>query len=189
MKMMRHMAIAWLLVFLPGALSVVSAQETPAPDKSSSTLSQTHWSLGTNLVDYADFGTLNLEGSVAVARRITLHTGVKFNPWEFQTVNPDGGAQEILRDRRFTAAAGIRVWPWYIYSGWWFGTKLQYEMYNQANILGRWFRGLSHSPRGWNTEEGHAFGLGVSAGYTMMLHKNLNLDVGLGLWAGPTFYT
>ena len=66
-------------------------------------------SVATNVLDYADFGTLNVEGDVAVARQWTLTAGAKYNP-------------------------GVRFWPWHVFSGWWIGGKVQYQEYNRGGI-------------------------------------------------------
>ena len=59
-----------------------------------------------------------------------------------------------------TFSAGARWWPWYIYSGWWVKGLAQIE----------------------NREE--AYGLGLSVGYSLILSRWLNLDLGLGGWGG-----
>ena len=59
-----------------------------------------------------------------------------------------------------TFSAGARWWPWYIYSGWWVKGLAQVE----------------------NAEE--AYGMGLSAGYSLILSRWLNLDLGLGGWGG-----
>ncbi len=73
--------------------------------------------------------------------------------------------------------AGIRWWPWHIYSGWWLGARGQWMEYNRGGIFSR------------STEEGEAVGAGLSAGYTRMLHRNWNIEFGLGVWGGTTRYT
>ena len=40
-----------------------------------------------------------------------------------------------------------------------------------------------------DTEEGDGYGIGFSAGYSYMLHPNLNLEFGVGLWTGVKKYT
>ena len=76
-----------------------------------------------------------------------------------------------------TYSAGVRWWPWYIYSGWWFGLAGQYQEYNRGGIFSS------------TTEEGDAYGAALSAGYTVMLHEHLNLEIGAAGWAGRTVYT
>lgn len=131
------------------------------------------FSVSTDLVDYLNLGTLNAEASVAAGRHITANVSVRVNPWTFHKGIP--GHQ--LQNRHQTYAAGIRWWPWNVFSGWWVGCKAQYQEYNRGGILRQ------------RTEEGDAFGLGLSAGYSLMIHPNINLDFGLGGWTGQKVYT
>lgn len=131
------------------------------------------WSVGTNALGYANMGTLNLEASASVARHITVVTSAEVNPWTFHPGDPDRQKQ----NRSQSYAAGIRWWPWYVYSGWWASAKLRYSEYNRGGFLSR------------ETEEGDAYGLGIGAGYTLMLRDNLNLEVGAGFWGGRKIYT
>ncbi|MCQ2220270.1 MAG: DUF3575 domain-containing protein [Prevotella sp.] len=128
-------------------------------------------SVSTNIVGYADFLTINAEASYGVARHWSIDVGFMYNPWTFKS--EWGGA---CNERR-TVYAGTRYWPWNVYSGWWIGAKAQWEEYSRGGI---------RSPQ---TEEGDAYGVGASAGYSLMLHRNLNLDFGLGLWGGYKKYT
>lgn len=57
-------------------------------------------------------------------------------------------------------SAGARWWPWYIYSGW-------------------WLKGLAQVD-----SAGESYGAGVSLGYSLILTSWLNLDFGVGGWAG-----
>lgn len=130
------------------------------------------WSVATNIMDYVSLGTLNAEGSVATGRHITLNASARVNPWTF--FEGDNGRQ--MQNRHQTYAAGIRYWPWHIYSGWWFSAALQYQEYNRGGIISQ------------NTEEGDAYGISPGAGYSLMLHENLNLDFGLSFWTGQKTY-
>ena len=114
-------------------------------------------SVATNVLDYADFGTLNVEGDVAVARQWTLVAGAKYNPFLFKADTP-----EPLSARQQLYAAGVRFWPWHVFSGWWIGGKVH---------------------------EGDRYGAGLSAGFTYMLHPHLNVSVGAGVWGGFQRYT
>ena len=130
------------------------------------------WSVSTNIMDYVSLGTLNAEGSVATGRHITLNASARVNPWTF--FEGDNGRQ--MQNRHQTYAAGIRYWPWHIYSGWWFSAALQYQEYNRGGIISQ------------STEEGDAYGISPGAGYSLMLHENLNLDFGLSFWTGQKTY-
>lgn len=131
------------------------------------------WSVSTNAVEWLNFGTINVQGSVAVARHWTVNAEARYNPWTFN--KKDASTQ--LQNRHQTYAVGVKLWPWYIYSGWWFGGKLQYQEYNRGGILSA------------RTEEGDAFGVGLSAGYSLMIHEHINLDFGAGFWGGYKAYT
>ncbi len=131
-----------------------------------------NYSVETNVADYAGFGTMNLTASAAIARRWSIHAGIKYNPFLFKAETPDplSARQQLYR-------AGVRYWPWNVYSGWWLSGSLQYQEYNRGGIV---------SPE---TREGDRYGAGLSAGYSYMLHPHLNLDLGLGFWGGYDRYT
>lgn len=129
------------------------------------------FSVSTNAVDYANFGTFNAEASAAVARHFSVNAGVRYNPWSFRH------GEDQMQNKAITASAGFRWWPWNIYSGWWMGARAQWEQYNRGGIVSL------------ETEEGDAYGAALSAGYSLMLHRNVNLDFGFGLWGGYKTYT
>lgn len=131
-----------------------------------------HFSIGTNLADYAEFGTLNAEASAAIARRWTLHAGAKYNPFLFHDRHG-----EPVTARQQAYYAGARFWSWNVYSGWWFSARVQYQEYNRGGI------------RSVETQEGDRYGAGIAAGYSYMLHPHLNLEIGAGLWGGYDRYT
>ena len=151
------------------------------------------YSISTNLAGWADFGTANLEAGTAIDRHCSIHAGFRYNPWTFRPVPKealqallDGPVpeaiktferQDQLQNRKRAYYASLRWWPWHIYSGWWFGARGQWMEYNRGGII---------SP---STEEGEALGGGLSAGYTRMIHRNWNIEFGLGLWGGTTRYT
>ena len=54
--------------------------------------------------------------------------------------------------------------------------QLQYQEYNRGGV----FR--------LQTEEGDAYGVGVSFGYTLMVHKAFNIEFGVGVWTGGARY-
>ena len=131
------------------------------------------FSIGTNAVDLLTFGTLNAEGSVSVHRNVSVHVGTEFNPWTFNSGDP----QNQVQNRQISYWAGARWWPWHVYSGWWVGADGRYTMYNIGGITQR------------ETEEGDAMGAGLYAGYSIMLNSTWNIDLGLGFWGGYKKYT
>ena len=141
------------------------------------------YSFSTNAVEWLNLGTINAEAGMAVAQHLSLHAGFRYNPWTFRKGDPhdrfddpEGITERQFENRKQAYDVALRFWPWYIYSGWWFYGKAQYMEYNRG--------GLIHHP----AEEGDAYGIGLGAGYTHMLHKNWNIEFGLGVWGGQTRY-
>lgn len=119
-------------------------------------------SLSTNFIDYARTGTANLEAAYGFSRHWTLSAGMKYDA---------GGVS-----RQQLYSVGGRYWPWHIYSGWWLSGKMQYQEFNEA------------VNEAMETSEGDRYGAGISGGYSRMLGRHFNLDLGVGLWTGYTSY-
>lgn len=119
-------------------------------------------------------GGIGAEVNYAVAQHWSADMGVRVNPWTFNRANPEKQSQY----RHQTYSIGARYWPWYVYSGFWFGAKLQYQEYSRGGFGGR-----------LASEEGDAFGLGAELGYSWMLSHRFNLNFGVGGWGGITDYT
>ena len=132
------------------------------------------FSLSSNLLDWANLGTANVQAGLSFSRHMSLHAGVRYNNWNFGS--PDEGT--AFQNRARAASLGARYWPWNVYSSWWVGVRGQVEEYNRG--------GFFKKPL---TEEGVAAGLGLAFGYSRMLSSHWNLDVGLGAWAGRSWYT
>ena len=129
-------------------------------------------SVSTNLLDYACLGTLNADMSYAFSRHWSLIAGARYNPFTFRKDQP----QRQFQLRQQSYAAGVRLWPWHIWSGWWFASKLRYQEYNVGGIWGP------------ETSEGDRYGIGLYSGYTYMVSPHFNVEFGLGLWGGADFY-
>ena len=142
------------------------------------------WAVAVNAADAVELGTIGVEGSAAVGQHWSIHANAKVNPWTFgrrdtsadnnglfQSPNPDQ-----KQDRKQVYAAGVRWWPWNVYSGWWVGGKAQYQEYNRGGVFTK------------TAEEGDDFGAALSGGYSLMLKEHWNLDFGLGVWGGWTKY-
>lgn len=130
------------------------------------------FSVATNALDYANYGTMNVEGAVAAGRHWSLTAVAKYNP--FLHRKRDG---EALSARQQLYGAGVRYWPWHVYAGWWAGARMQYQEYNRGGIQSA------------QTDEGDRYGLGLSGGYSYMLTPHWNLDFGLGVWGGYDKFT
>ena len=127
-------------------------------------------SLSTDILGYAALGTMNMDASYALSRRWSLVAGVRYNPFVYS----EGDGQFQLRQQSYSV--GARLWPWHIWSGWWFSSKLRYQEYNMGGIISS------------ETEEGDRFGAGLYSGYTYMLSSHFNLEFGMGFWAGIDSY-
>ena len=127
------------------------------------------FSVATNLVDYANLGTLNVDVSYALSRNWSVTAGAKYNPFSYH-------AGELLNKQR-TFSLGARWWPWHIYSGFWLSSKAQYMEFRRGGFESR------------QTQEGDAYGLGIGGGYSYMLGKHINVEAGLGFWGGYRTYS
>ena len=150
---------------------LVTAAVTSSNDVMAQERRATPVSLSTDIVDWANFGTINLEAGAGLGRHLSVTAGAKYNPWSFKTQKL--GLQ--LYNKQTTAYAGLRYWPWYVFSGWWIGAQTQYTQYAETGI---WRHAL---------DTGSAVGGGLSLGYTLMLHEKLNLEFGAGAWAGRRY--
>lgn len=128
-------------------------------------------SVATNLADYLNFGTLNLEASYGFARHWSAEAAAKYNPFTF------GSGQDEMQHRQRSFSAGVRYWPWHIYSGWWISGNLRCQEYNAGGISSE------------ETAEGDRIGSGIQGGYSYMISQHLNLNIGAGAWAGKDRYT
>lgn len=132
------------------------------------------FSLSSNILDLANFGTLNMQAGLSFSRHVSVHAGGRYNNWNFGSL--DKGT--AIQNRARSIYAGTRYWPWNVYSSWWMGAKLQLEEYNRGGFFKK-----------TETEEGIAAGLGLGFGYSRMLSNHWNLDLGLGFWTGKAWYT
>ena len=131
------------------------------------------FAMSTNLLDYVRLGTLNVDASCAVSRHWSVLAGARYNPFTFN----EGIPQRQFQYRQRSYSAGARWWMWHTWSGWWLAGKLRYQEYNVGGIVSE------------RTEEGDRAGMGLYAGYTHMLTPHLNLEFGLGMWGGMSWYT
>lgn len=132
------------------------------------------FSLSTNLLDWANLGTVNLQAGLSFSRHLSIHAAGRYNNWNF------GSAEKgtAFQNRARTVSLGMRYWPWNVYSSWWIGAKAQLEEYNRGGFFKRQL-----------TEEGVAAGLALGVGYSRMLSSRWNLDFALGGWFGKAWYT
>lgn len=128
-------------------------------------------SISTNLADYANFATFNIEGAYALNQHWSVFAKGAYNPFTFNK-----GTAGQIQHRLFSISAGSRYWFWHFNSGWFAGAKLQYSIYNYGGLVSR------------RTEEGMGYSVGLFGGYAIMLTPNLNLELGIGLLGGIKDY-
>lgn len=129
------------------------------------------WAISTNILDYANLGTVNGQASLALSQKFSIEAGARFNDWKSISV-----ANRDFKNNKQAYYTGFRFWPWHVYSGWWFQTKAQYMEYSSGGILSQ------------HLQEGDAYGGGLSFGYTYMLTSTFNIEFGAGLWGGKRIY-
>jgi len=167
MRTMIRISIAAVLLML-GSISGYAKDNKDAASSQQVVKSteMKRWTVGTNVAQWANFGTPNLELGVAVSRHFTLDVGARYNGWGFKT------KKTPIWNKQQTYYGGFRYWPWYTYSGFWMGLKGQYS---KASNTGIWRPAL---------EEHTGAGAGLSLGYTFMISKNFNFEIGMGAWGG-----
>lgn len=126
--------------------------------------------VSTNIVDYVNLGTMNIEASYGFSRHWSVEAGVKYNPFSF------GEGEDAVQNRQRAFSAGAKYWPWHIYSGWWVAGHVRYQEYNAGGLVSQ------------ETSEGDRFGSALQGGYSYMVSQHLNLNLGVGVWAGRDVY-
>lgn len=125
-------------------------------------------SVGANVLEVANFGTIGVQAGVAVAQHLSVVAEARYNPWSFHS----GKRKVLLRNQQATAGAGVRYWPWYVNSGWWIEGKGQFQKFSKTGV---WRPAL---------EEATGVGAALGFGYTLMLHEHFNIEFGASGWAG-----
>lgn len=127
--------------------------------------------VSTNAIGLMCLGTLNAEINFAVAKNWSVGVSGKYNPFSY------GERDRQFQMKQRCVSAFARWWPWHVYSGWWLAGRAQWQEYNTGGILSR------------ETEEGNRYGGGLTAGYSHMITPHINVEMGLGFWAGMKQYS
>ncbi len=130
------------------------------------------FAFSTNAIEYFNLCTFNAEASFAFSKNWTMDANFRYNPFHFVGKRGTQGFQSKVR----AFSAGVRFWPWHIYSGWWFSMKAQYQEYSRGGFVSKAVR------------EGDRVGGCFGLGYSYMLGKHFNLDFGLRVWSGMDSY-
>lgn len=140
------------------------------------------FSVSTNIVEWGNLGTMNIEAGLPIAKHLSIHAGARVNPWLFGETGdmdekygvPIEDGRRIFCNKKTSVGLSLRWWPWYVFSGWWFRAKAQYSSYDRG--------GLFHKTR----TLGDAVGLSLGLGYTFFLSHNWNMEIGAAGWGGYT---
>ena len=155
---------------VPATPSTPAYVAPKAPIQTRTEEDQTYkWDISTNIFDWADFATINVDAAYTLSRHWSIQAGLKFNPWKFE---PNKGAIKLVENKQIGVSFGGRYWPWYVYSGLWFCGKIQYCSFEETGVWRPAF------------DTGKALGAGLSMGYTIMLNERFNLEIGGGFWGG-----
>ncbi|MDP3451835.1 MAG: DUF3575 domain-containing protein [Bacteroidales bacterium] len=115
-----------------------------------------NYSVGSNIAGMA-MGSLNIETSLALSRRVSLHLPFMWSPFSYK---------ENIKLTHLAVMPGLRVWSWHVYSGFYTGLHTSYIRYNGGLKEKRY--------------DGNAIGLSLSAGYSKMLSRRWNLEIEAG---------
>ena len=112
------------------------------------------YSARTNLIGLAT-GNINLEGSMTLNRRWSLHLPVQYNPFVFK---------DNRQFRNLTVMPGVRYWFVESYSNFFVGMNTLASGYSIGRI--------------WNKKryEGEGYGIGLSIGKAYPLSKTWNIE-------------
>lgn len=130
----------------------------------------TKFAISTNVLEWANFGTINVDLGLGFSRHFSVQAEARYNPWNFSAKN-----DMPVYNHQTTVSAGVRWWPWYVFSGWWVGVKARYSDMGRTGI---WRPAL---------EKTSSVGAGLSVGYSLMVHKHFNIDFGAGFWGGAHY--
>jgi hypothetical protein len=130
-----------------------------------------NYSVSTNAAQWLMLGTANIQAGYPAARHISIEGGFAYNPFTF------GKKPDRKYFRRTEVYAGGRYWPWFVNSGWFMSAYADWAKFAYAGIFTK------------KAYEGYAYGLKIGGGYALMLDKGINLEMGLGAFAGEARYT
>ncbi len=128
------------------------------------------FAVSTNVIDYLDRGTINLGVSLALSRHISGELQYRMNPFK------SGSGDDIVLNQKTVYAIGARYWPWICFSGWWIKGGIQAENYVRQNYITAIY--------GDGLKRGTGFGASIGGGYSLMLSKSFNIDLGADIWGG-----
>lgn len=125
-------------------------------------------SIGTNIVEIVNLGGMNTNVGVGISRHWSGHLWGSYNPWNWHK------GDNLHYNKKLHLKGGARWWSWYLFSGWYVGGAIDYEIYN---------RKLFHKDV---LQQGSSIGGCIEFGYALMLEEHLNIEFGWGIRCGVT---
>lgn len=110
-------------------------------------------------------GSLNLEASLALSNKWTLHLPVSYNPFV---------VRDNFKVKHLMTQPGARWWHWHSYSGLFIGAQAIAGKFNIAITDSRY--------QGWGA------GVGLSTGYAWMVTSKWNIEAEVGAGALYSVY-
>lgn len=130
-----------------------------------------NYSVSTNVAKWLMMGTANIQAGVPASRHLSIEAGAAYNPFTF------GKDKKQKYFRRAEVLFGGRYWPWFVNSGWFISAYADWTKYSWGGIFTQ------------KAYEGNTYGLKLGGGYALMLDKGINLEMGLGAFAGYDKHT
>lgn len=131
--------------------------------------------VGTNVLDWANLATVNANVDYAISRHLSLVGEARWNGVKFKDPDPLFLGHRYVENKKFQLSAGVKYWPWYVFSGLNIGAKAFYKSYQNSGMFTD------------DLETGKRAALGLSVGYSFMITKHINIEVGVGGFAGYNF--
>lgn len=152
-------ALAWAVIMV--AVMILSGGKIKAQN----------YSVSTNIAGWLEMGTANLEAGIPVAKNWSVYVQGEYNPFHYDM----WGKRRQYKHLEFST--GAKYWPWFINSGWFLSGYVNWMKYSFGGVFNE------------KSYEGNAYGATIGGGYALMLSKSLNLEMGLGAFAGVADYT
>lgn len=149
---MKTNSISKALVLLALFVCTIGLQKAGAQDVALRT-SATGWLTATP----------NIEVSVPVSQKVSLHLPVAYNPWVFG---------ENSRFQHLSVMPGARYWFHECYSHFFLSTYGVATRFHMGGFFNKDYR-----------YDGNAFGIGIGGGYAYVLNKHFNIEAELGIGA------
>lgn len=126
------------------------------------------YSVRTNIIGISTTN-LNIEGSIAIDRKWSIHLPIQYNPFVFKNNK---------QFRNFYFSPGVRYWFLESYIGPYIGIYGTVAQYSVGNLFGNRYR-----------YEGDAYGFGLSIGRAYQLSNKWNMEWELGYGLSRLNYT